>query len=55
MTVIERTTTGVGVSLVDLHRTYGTLHALDGLSLDIAPGEMVARRTMLCSPSESIR
>ena len=41
MTVIERTTTGVGVSLVDLHRTYGTLHALDGLSLDIAPGEMV--------------
>ena len=41
MTVIERTTTGVGVSLVDLRRTYGSLHALDGLSLDIAPGEMV--------------
>jgi putative spermidine/putrescine transport system ATP-binding protein len=41
VTVIERTTTGVGVSLVDLHRTYGSLHALDGLSLDIAPGEMV--------------
>jgi putative spermidine/putrescine transport system ATP-binding protein len=30
-----------GVSLVDLHRTYGSLHALDGLSLEIAPGEMV--------------
>jgi putative spermidine/putrescine transport system ATP-binding protein len=41
VTVIERTTTGVGVSLVDLRRTYGSLHALDGLSLDIAPGEMV--------------
>ena len=30
-----------GVSLVDLQRTYGSLHALDGLSLEIAPGEMV--------------
>jgi len=33
--------TGTGVSLVDLRRTYGTLNALDGFSLDIAPGEMV--------------
>ncbi len=32
---------GVGVSLVDLHRSYGSLRALDGLSLDLAPGEMV--------------
>jgi putative spermidine/putrescine transport system ATP-binding protein len=39
--VLERTTTGVGVSLVNLRRTYGKLHALDGLSLDIEPGEMV--------------
>jgi putative spermidine/putrescine transport system ATP-binding protein len=30
-----------GVSLVNLRRTYGGLHALDGLSLDIEPGEMV--------------
>jgi putative spermidine/putrescine transport system ATP-binding protein len=39
--VVERTTTGVGVSLVNLRRTYGKLHALDGLSLDLEPGEMV--------------
>jgi putative spermidine/putrescine transport system ATP-binding protein len=39
--VLERTTTGVAVSLVNLRRTYGKLNALDGLSLDIAPGEMV--------------
>jgi putative spermidine/putrescine transport system ATP-binding protein len=32
---------GVAVSLVDLRRTYGTLNALDGMSLEIAPGEMV--------------
>jgi putative spermidine/putrescine transport system ATP-binding protein len=30
-----------GVSLVNLRRTYGGLNALDGLSLEIAPGEMV--------------
>jgi putative spermidine/putrescine transport system ATP-binding protein len=45
MTVLDRgpqrTGAGTGVSLVDLRRTYGALHALDGLSLDIAPGEMV--------------
>ena len=33
---------GVEVRLVDLHRTYGTVHALDGLSLDLHPGELVA-------------
>ena len=37
----DRSRTGTGVSLVGLRRTYGSLHALDGLSLDIAPGEMV--------------
>ena len=43
MTVTDQpgTRTGTGVSLVGLRRTYGTLHALDGLSLEIAPGEMV--------------
>ena len=34
-------TAGVAVSLVDLRRTYGSLHALDGMSLEIEPGEMV--------------
>jgi len=33
---------GVGVTLVDLRRSYGPIHALDGLTLDIAPGEFVA-------------
>ena len=46
MTVTDRTaqrdsTAGVAVSLVDLHRTYGGLHALDGLSLEMQPGELV--------------
>ena len=45
MTVTDRAATakhaGVGVSLVDLRRTYGSLNALDGLTLDIDPGEMV--------------
>jgi putative spermidine/putrescine transport system ATP-binding protein len=45
MTVAEsaadRAGTGIGVSLVGLRRTYGSLNALDGLSLDIEPGEMV--------------
>ncbi|MDP2350569.1 MAG: ABC transporter ATP-binding protein, partial [Chloroflexota bacterium] len=26
----------------DMHRSYGPVHALDGLSIDIAPGELVA-------------
>ena len=33
---------GVGVQFHDLHRWYGRVHALDGLSIDIAPGELVA-------------
>src|SRR5450631_1380904 len=33
---------GVAVNLVNLRRSYGTIHALDGLTLDIAPGEFVA-------------
>src|SRR3954447_18046055 len=36
-----RAGTGTSVSLVDLRRTYGSLNALDGLSLDMEPGEMV--------------
>jgi putative spermidine/putrescine transport system ATP-binding protein len=32
----------VAVQLADMHRWYGTVHALDGLSIDIAPGELVA-------------
>ncbi len=33
---------GVAVTLVELRRSYGPIHALDGLTLDIAPGEFVA-------------
>ncbi len=33
---------GVGVQFQDLHRWYGRVHALDGLTIDIAPGELVA-------------
>ena len=33
---------GVGVQFIDLHRHYGPVRALDGLSLDIEPGELVA-------------
>jgi len=33
---------GVAVQFEDMHRWYGPVHALDGLSLDIAPGELVA-------------
>jgi putative spermidine/putrescine transport system ATP-binding protein len=33
---------GVAVEFQDLHRWYGPVHALDGLSIDIAPGELVA-------------
>ena len=30
------------MQLLDLHRHYGALHALDGLTLELAPGELVA-------------
>ena len=33
---------GVHVQLVDLRRKFGEVSALDGLSLDLAPGELVA-------------
>jgi putative spermidine/putrescine transport system ATP-binding protein len=33
---------GVAVTFDDLHRWYGTVHALDGLTIDIAPGELIA-------------
>ncbi len=33
---------GVAVQFQDMHRWYGPVHALDGLSIDIAPGELVA-------------
>ena len=36
------TRTGVEVRLEDLRRAYGGVTALDGLSLTLAPGEMVA-------------
>ena len=35
-------TRGVGVRLTDLRRSYGTVRALDGLTLSIEPGELVA-------------
>jgi putative spermidine/putrescine transport system ATP-binding protein len=38
----EPTAKGVGVRLSDLRRSYGPVHALDGLSLQIDPGELVA-------------
>src|SRR5213593_897388 len=34
--------TGTRVQYVDVHRVYGTTHALDGLSLTIEPGELLA-------------
>ena len=34
--------TGVAVHFEGLHRYYGPVHALDGLELEIAPGELVA-------------
>ena len=41
-TPAERPGHGVAVRLEGLRRTYGSVHALDGLDLDIAPGELVA-------------
>ena len=36
------TRAGVTVQLLDLHRHYGPVRALDGLTLEMAPGELVA-------------
>ena len=33
---------GVAVAFQEMHRWYGQVHALDGLTIDIAPGELVA-------------
>jgi putative spermidine/putrescine transport system ATP-binding protein len=33
---------GVTVQLLDLHRIYGAVHALDGLTIEMAPGELIA-------------
>ena len=41
-TVRERGTGGTSVVLRDLSRSFGATRALDGLSLEIAPGELVA-------------
>jgi putative spermidine/putrescine transport system ATP-binding protein len=41
MTTDVHTSTGVGVELRDLTRVYGEVNALDGLSLELSPGEMV--------------
>jgi putative spermidine/putrescine transport system ATP-binding protein len=38
----DGTRAGVGVQLLDLHRHYGPVRALDGLTLELAPGELVA-------------
>ena len=41
MATVVTTQTEPAVALRDLHRHYGDVRALDGLSLDLAPGEMV--------------
>jgi putative spermidine/putrescine transport system ATP-binding protein len=33
---------GVAVAFEDMHRWYGSVHALNGLTIDIAPGELIA-------------
>jgi len=38
---MERSTDGVAVELVGLSRHYGSVHALDGFDLRLAPGELV--------------
>lgn len=38
----DAATAGTAVSFVDVRRTYGAVNALDGLCLDIEPGELVA-------------
>jgi putative spermidine/putrescine transport system ATP-binding protein len=39
---IPATGHGVSVTFDDMHRWYGNVHALNGLSIDIAPGELIA-------------
>ncbi len=41
-TVLQRRTGGTSVLLQNLSRSFGATRALDGLSLEIAPGELVA-------------
>jgi putative spermidine/putrescine transport system ATP-binding protein len=41
-TAAAATGQGGAVAFQDLHRWYGAVHALNGLSIDIAPGELVA-------------
>ncbi|GAA1449146.1 ABC transporter ATP-binding protein [Mycobacterium cookii] len=38
----DQTSRGLAVALSDLTRAYGTVKALDGFTLDLAPGELVA-------------
>src|SRR3954471_19918244 len=38
---MDRSTNGVAVQLRGLRRSYGSIHALDGLDLSLEPGEMV--------------
>jgi putative spermidine/putrescine transport system ATP-binding protein len=38
----DKPASGVRVELADLRRRYGEVHALDGLTLEIGPGELVA-------------
>ena len=42
MSATATTRAGVPVRLTGLHRNYGGVHALDGLDLELAPGELVA-------------
>ncbi len=42
MTTTDQNGPGVSVSLEGLRRTYAGVHALDGLDLELAPGELVA-------------
>jgi len=39
---VTESRTGVTVQLLDLHRQYAQVRALDGLTLEMAPGELVA-------------
>jgi putative spermidine/putrescine transport system ATP-binding protein len=39
--VSSPTSSGLAVDMTGLHRTYGDVHALDGLDLHLEPGEMV--------------